>query len=210
MANLPSFYTDQYYTGAQETLDPLGKNILAGEIPDYYSGIGKSNSEEFQNMLAMINRDVKTGVTESNARMGVRGGRGGEAVAKAVGDVGTKMRYSDYLRSLEGKEFLFGQGRGITEGVRSAGLSYGGQQNQFNLNTAQMEMQQEQYEDQMKQEEDKAWMEMLSAGIGAAGNIAGMAFMGGFPLGSAATSIGSAGGALSSGNQANNMSYLGF
>jgi len=187
MANIPSFYTDPKFTGAQDTLAPLGENILKGDIPDYYSGIGKSNSEEFQNMLAMINRDVKTGVTESNARMGVRGGRGGEAVAKAVGDVGTKMRYSDYLRSLEGKEFLFGQGRGITEGVRNAGLSFGGQQNQFNLNTAQMEMQQEQYQQQLKQQEDNAWMEMLSAGIGAAGNIVGMGMLGGFSGGSASS-----------------------
>ena len=203
MANLPSYYTSPYYSDSQETLSGLGTDILSGQIPDYYSPIGQTGSTEFEDMLNMSIRDTQQGVTENAARMGFRGGRGSEMVSKAIGDISTKARYDDYLRSLQGKESLLNTGVGITEGVRGAGLTEAGQQNAFNLDKYKFEYQSEQDVLNRQQEEDNAWMEMLTAGIGVAGNVVGAMYLGGFPLGSAATT------AMKAGGNPTNKSYAG-
>ncbi len=206
--NLPSYFESPDFRRSQDILSPVGEQLLTGDIPEFLSPISQAGSPEFEKMLALLTRDVKTGVTEDLARRGTRGARGADITGRAVGDVSTKLRYQDLLRSLKGREFLFGQGRGITEGVRGAGLTEGGQRNVFGLQSAQLQYQSDEDERRREQEEENAWMDLLSTGIGAAGNIAGMAFLGGFPLGSAAQAV--TGGITSGGSLDLNRATGGF
>lgn len=176
--NVPDFYTDPYYKKSQEELFPLGAGILKGEIPEYYEEIGEFGGEAFEGMLDLLQRDVSKGVTEDLARRKVRGARGSDIVSKAMGDISTKLRWEDYRKSIEGKKFLFSGGKAITEGVRSAGLSFGGQKNQFNLQKAGLEFDIEKQEEASKQAEDAMWSDIFSSVIGAAGTVAGMGMLG--------------------------------
>jgi len=195
--NLPDFYTDPSFKRTQDFLEPYGMDILKGDINEYYAPIGSSGGPEFEDMLSMVGRDVKQGVTEDQARRGGRSGAGTYAAAKTIGDVSTKLRWDDYMRSLGGKEFLMGQGKGITEGVATRGLSYGRDMNAFNMDTSRFEYGMQQDEQNRQDREDDAWMDLLSTSIGAVGNIAGLGmFTGGFDdmFGSAAKGTSKVGG----------------
>ena len=203
---MPSFYTDPTYKQTQEYLAPYGMDIMKGNIPDYYKGIGMTGSPEFLDMLDMAKRDISTAVTEDMARRNVSGGAGALAIAKGVGDVSKTMRYDDYLRSLQGKEFLFTGGKSITEGAREAGLSYGTSMNQFNLGTAELGLKKEgMLADQKAQEkarEDAMWQNIFSGVLGGAVSLTGMGMLSNAMRGSASagsTGISMAGGLSKSG-----------
>jgi len=173
--NLPSFYTDEFFNKSQKDLYGLGNNILSGDLPDYYKGIGESNSPEFQSVLKGANTDISRAITENAAKRGSRGGR--SLIGRAVADNTSKMRYQDLIDSISRKQGLLNTGTNIVSGVGDKALSYGGQQNQFNISKAQLEFQQEQAEAAKKSAKKKMWTDMLSAGIGAVGNIYGVGML---------------------------------
>lgn len=132
--NYPDYFEDPDYRETQDYLKKLGIGILDGDIPDYYKGIGETGSKEFEDMLGLTTRDIQKGAAESMALQGR--GRGGQLAAVTSGsiaDAATKLRYADYNRAMTGKEWLFGQGKGITEGVRGAGQQEGVNRNAFNV-----------------------------------------------------------------------------
>lgn len=176
MPGLPEFYTDPKFAETQEFLAPYGMDILRGDIPDYWAPIGRWGGKELEDILALTQRDVTRGVTEDIARRKVRGARGAGIISRAMGDITKKLRWEDYSRGLKGREFLFGQGRGITEGVRAAGLEFGGQRNIFALKQAELEQAE-------KARKSAMWSKILSSAIGAAGTVGGM--MIGGPFGAA-------------------------
>ncbi len=188
--NLPAYYTDPLFKSSQEYLAPYGKNILEGNIPDYYKAIGMAGSPEFLDLLNLTKRDIMTSVTEDAARRNISGPAVSLAIAKAVGDTSTKMRYEDYSRSLAGKEFLFSGGKDITEGVRNSALDYGNSMNTYNVNAANFAMSKEATLEQMEQAEKdrnaQMWLDILTSGIGAAGNIYGVGQLNSLLRGSAA------------------------
>jgi len=184
MVKIPDFYTDEYFEKSQKSLAPLGEGILRGNIPDYYKGIGESGSEEFERMLGLTKRDIATSVGEMGARRRMNKGAIAKSVADATATASIKGRYTDLMSSIEGKKFLFQQGRGITEGVRGAGLEYGGQRNQYGLSAAKLKLQQEEIEAQKKASKDAMWGKMIAAALGTAGTIGG-AMIGG-PFGAKA------------------------
>ena len=177
--NLPSFYEDESYKSTQEKLSGLGTGLISGDIPEYYKGIGESGGEQYQDMLRGVTGDITREVTEDVARRRGRGGAGTYSIAKNVGDISSRLGYSDLLRSLKGRESLLQSGIGTLEGVGSRGLQYGGQQNQFSLNKAGLEFRMNEAEEARKDQEENAWMDFLSSGIGAVGNIIGMRMTGG-------------------------------
>ena len=192
---MPEFYEDPYYGKTQDFLFPYGTNILKGDIPEYYKGIGESGGKEFEDMLGLTKRDVTRGVTEDFARRKVRGARGTDVIARAMGDIGKTLRWEDYSRALKGKEFLFTQGRGITEGVRSSALENQRQRNQYALGITGMT----EAENRAKEAMASGTASSATSGIGTAiGSIDWSSIFGGgtTPRGSASSPLKDAGGAL--------------
>src|SRR3990167_3110987 len=112
----PQYFEDPDYRKTQDYLKDLGINILDGDIPDYYAGIVQAGGKEFEDYLSMMSGDVQRNALETAAATGRGGGAASEIATKEVGRLSTETRYKDFMRALEGKEWLFGQGRGITEG----------------------------------------------------------------------------------------------
>lgn len=131
---LPEWYQDPNYQGTQDFLRPYGQGILEGNIPEYYRSIGSPGGKEFEDFLSLTNRDISQSAAETAAITGR--GRGGSlpaVTAQQVGDNSIKLRWADFMRAMQGKQWLFGEGRGITENVRQAGLENQSQRNNFNL-----------------------------------------------------------------------------
>lgn len=191
--NLPSYYTSEYYSKPQKELYGFGSGLLKGDIPSYYKSIGEYGGKELESILQSTRGDITGAVSEDIARRNVGGGGvGTAAIAQAMAGVTPQLRWNDYLRSLEGKQYLMGAGIDTLSGVRSAGLSEMGQQNQFNMNTANLEADIAQYNNALEQQEkarkSSQWSNILSSGLGALGTVAGMYLGGpaGGMLGSAA------------------------
>lgn len=136
---IPEWYEDKYYKPTQDLLFKTGRGLLEGSPNKYYAPLGEIGGSEFENMLNMSNRDIRSSVAEMGARTGTRGGAMASATANAIADNTTKYRWQDFLRAMEGRQNFLNVGNNMVSGVRSAGLTYQGQKNQFNLNTAQME-----------------------------------------------------------------------
>lgn len=139
---LPEFFEDPDYRQTQDYLKTLGIDILGGKVPDYYKAIGESGSPEFQKFLDLTNRDISQKVLEGAAISGrMRGGGVTSQLAQQISDNTTRLSFADYERALQGKEYLFGQGRGITESVREAGQKQGEIKNNFNLGRSRLDFQ---------------------------------------------------------------------
>lgn len=186
----PKWWEDPDYRATQDKLKGLGTGILDGNIPDYYKGIGETGGPEFEKFLGLTNADAMRGAEESLAKSGrARGGSAAAVTSQAIADNSIKARYADYTRSLEGKKWLFGEGRGITEGVRTAGQTEGSRKNAFNLDVYDRQFSKGKYLDSY----DRQASEDQGAGIGkllnaAVGGVTG--FMTGGPVGAAAGAIG--------------------
>ena len=199
---LPSFYTDEMFTKGQKDLYGLGTDFIAGRIPEYYRSIGEAGGPEFENMLRLNTEDITRAGFESAARMGTRGGATQSNILKAVRSMSAPLRWADLMRSFQGKQGFLDTGVNALTGVRNAGLSFGGQKNQFNLGIAGMEQNQAKYmmEQEMaeKASKDAMWSNIISGALGAAGTIGG-AMIAGPPGAAAGATLGSAAGKSLSG-----------
>lgn len=192
---LPNFYIDPSYQKSQDVLLPFGSDVLQGKLPDFYSSLGKTNTPEFNEMLSLVNRDTAKAVNENIVRRNIsRSGIGLSTIAKTAADVGSKLRWEDFMRGNQEKMSLLGLGTSTLEGVRSAGLSLGGQKNQYQVQGAQLALEQEKMKQQKEAANNAMWSQILSSAIGAAGMLAtgGLSGIAGFA--GAAGSMGAAGG----------------
>lgn len=137
---LPDFYEDPYYSKSQESLYPLGRDILAGDIPDYYKPIGEIGGEIFEDVLGLGIKDITTAGIESAARLNKRGGNVAPAIAGKVGEFTKKARFDDMMRALQGRQFLLGAGADIMGGVRSGALTEQQQRNTYNISKGNLEL----------------------------------------------------------------------
>ena len=129
------FEESEDFTEIQASQKKLGQGILQGDVPDYFKAIGETGGQEFEDMLALTNRDINTSVAEAQAKGGiVRGGQFAAATAKATADSSITARYNDYQRSLQGKEYLFGQGQDIVNRVSSNAYNDAINRTNFNIN----------------------------------------------------------------------------
>lgn len=164
------FFTDKDYLEGQKLLTDTGKGLLKGKPNDYYKPIGEIGSTQFNDLLRMVNRDITTGVNENLAKRGVtRGGIGAAAIGRATGDASTKLRYDDMLRAIKGREFLLGTGLDTIQSTRNAGLTYGGQKNEYNLNKEKLALMRE----KIAAEQDASNAGMLGNLFGSVGGFAG-------------------------------------
>lgn len=193
MLNLPSFYVDPVVPKAQDQLYTLGGDLLTGKIPEFYKGIATPGGSEFEEMVSMTKRDVEKSALEDSVRRGSRGGT--SKVTRTVADAVKALRYADLTRAMDGKRFFFNTGATLVGDVRNAGVTLGGQRNDFNMSVAQMENEERRYQEalaaQKKKEKSSMWKSILSAGIGMAGNLAGIGMLNG--------AFSAAGGAASAG-----------
>ena len=202
--NLPDFKTDPYFKKSQDLSFTTGKGILGGKLPEFYKGLGETGSKQFQDMLSLVNRDTATAVNENLVRRNIKGGVGLSSIAKATADATTNLSWTDYQKAAGEKQSLLGTGLDTISGVRGAGLQYAGQENQFGLKGAEMQLsadkfnvetqwREDQAEEAKKARKNQMWQTILGAGIGAIGTIAGGYLAGGGGSGGGG-SLGSAGG----------------
>src|SRR4030067_547436 len=134
---LPPFQADPYYKNSQDVLFPLGKNVLEGNIPDYYAPIGEIGGGLFEDVLGRSVRDVTKSTMESAIARGAgRGGPLSSSIAKNAGDVSSNMRYNDFLRALGGRGKLLEFGGNTLSGVRSSALENQSQVNNYAMRKA--------------------------------------------------------------------------
>jgi len=174
MVNLPAYYLSPEYTKSQTELGKVGYNLLSGDIPSYLAPIGESGGSEFERMLQRLRGGAEGGAISTAARLGQRGGNVAGAASSAVANVEAPLRWQDYTRALQGRQYLFGEGRGITEGIRGAGLTESSLKNQYNLNKAEMDLKNEEIARQEKQAKASMWANILSSGIGSIANMWGV------------------------------------
>jgi len=207
--NLPDFKTDPYFKKSQDLSYTTGKGILGGELPEFYQGMGQTNSKQFQDMLALVNRDTATAVNENLVRRNIKGGVGLSAIAKATADATTNLSWTDYQKAAGEKQSLLGTGLDTISGVRGAGLQYAGQENQYGMQGAGLQLQADQFnenlrlkeqerEDAKKASKNAMWGQILESGIGALGTIGG-AMVGGPAGATVGGTLGSAAGKAASG-----------
>ena len=183
---IPTFEEDPDYRETQDLLKKLGIDILGGDIPDYYSGIGETGSPEFENLLSLMKGDVQSSVESAAAATGRTGGVVASQTAEKVGKLSTEARFEDYVRALQGKESLLNKGVGITESVRGAGQTQQAQENQFSLSAAGLDLEKRLGLDLQDAQQGEALGKLAEVGLGAAAG-----FITGGPTGAI---VGAAGG----------------
>lgn len=140
--NPPSFQIDQNYTDSQKKLSDLGTDILSGNLPSYYSSIGKSNSPEFQDLEKNVTGNINNASAEQAAAAGTgRSGVAATAAATNLASVIPQLKYSDFINAQNQKSGLLNTGIDITQGVRNSGQAQEGLLNSFNQNTFQDQLQ---------------------------------------------------------------------
>jgi len=168
----PDYVEDENFNESQERLSGLGENILEGDVPDFFSDIGKPGGQSFEKFLNMSNADISKGILESAAATGRSGGAVQSMTAEAIGKNETSLRYKDYLNSVEGKKWLMNMGVDITSGVRTS--AFGREQgiNKFAIGETNYNLKRDQYLDQsdlmLGKMEGDAWGDVIGsiAGIG--------------------------------------------
>lgn len=176
---VPAFWHDPYIEKTQDYLFPLGKDLVAGNVPEWLSPLISQGSPEFENVLSLAKRDTEQSVQESAIRRGAgRGGSVMSAVSKAISDVSTQYRWQDFLRAMEGRKYVFGEGVNIVGDVRSAALQNQGMKNQYELSKFGMAMQGAgnmfQYDNLLGASESSLYRNLASGILGGAGSLAAM------------------------------------
>ena len=191
--NAPSMYNDSNYAASQASLMPFASSLMSGKgLPPAYAGLITPNSPQFQQMLQRTTGNILGATQDQMAGQGIGdSGVAASAAAGAVGNTTSQLTWQDFLNSQSNQMNMMQQGAGIMENVGSMGLTNQGQENQFNLSNASQELdasktnasnslQAQQFNDQMQEQQNQMWGQMISAGIGALGNVAGMGMLGGF------------------------------
>lgn len=174
---LASYEEDPDYLESQEALKKLGIGLLDGNVPDFYSDIGKQGSDAFLQYLDLSNSKISDSVLESAAATGRRGGAVQSQIAESVGENTTALSYQDYLTALQGKESLLKIGATVTEGVRGAGQQKENMVNNFNQKNSVIDLDYRVKKDDIDMKlgaiEAEALAGLVDAGIGGLTGFAG-------------------------------------
>ena len=194
--NIPGFQEDEYYQKSQKQLYKFGQSGLQGKFDPYYKGIGEYGGEALEGLIGMGTRDITKAVTEDAARRRTgSGGRSTSAIAKATGDMTTKLRWQDFLRGMEGRESLLNKSLSTVSGVRGAGQTQQLQKNQYEQWKTGLETdvaaQNQKEEEAEKARKSGMWQKIISGGLAIGGTIAG-GMMGGSLGATAGNKLGSA------------------
>lgn len=171
---LPAWWEDPLYQKTQDELYGSGLDILAGNLNDYYKGIGEYGGVDFENLMHLINRDTANAVNESLVKQGInRGGFAPNILSKTMADIGTKLRWEDYMKAMENRKWLMGTGLDTLTGVRSSALDKTNLVNTFNLNSARTQLGLDAINYAREQDANAAWSDSLSSIISTISNLYG-------------------------------------
>ena len=133
MPGVPEYYTDPNFSGSQDFLKSYSENLLKGNIPDYYKAIGETAPYGMAgDYVSDMTRDMKSSALEQAALAGTgRSALGTSNIVQSVGNLSGQLRYADYLRAMEGKQWLMNMGMSGEEGVREAAYGNMGQKNAY-------------------------------------------------------------------------------
>lgn len=194
---IPDFWQDPYYQKTQDQLYGLSSGMLEGKLPDFYSSLGQRGGKDFEDILSLISRDTGKAINENLVRRNIsRGGLGASILAPAMADVGTKLRWEDFIRAQGEKENLLNLGVNTMGNVGSQALSMGSQRNAYELNKARLLMGQQAGNAELGQAAGQGWSNILSSGIGTVGKLLGMSGLFGDSTTSSMASGLNSGGAL--------------
>ncbi len=128
----PTYYTDPNFSGTQDFLRKYSEDILKGNIPDYYKGIGETMSPDLmKDYVYGLGSDIQSKDLAQQALSGrARTGMSNNAIAQ-VGNLSASSRFQDYINSIEGKKYLMGMGMGGEQDVRNSAQTDMGDQNTF-------------------------------------------------------------------------------
>jgi hypothetical protein len=156
-------------------LGTYGQDILKGEIPEYYQGIGEAGGQGYLDYAKLMSGDIQKVAAEQDAATGRSLGINQALANQTIGQQSSATAFLDYLNAKEGKKWLFGQGRGITEGVRDTGQNQGFAQNQFNKDVSELDLNRLFGIDQYNVAQDSAFGEGIGDLIGLATSAASIA-----------------------------------
>ena len=178
--NAPAFYNDPNYAASTNSLMPFATSLMTGKgLPDAYAGLITPNSPQFQQMLQRTTGNVLGATQDQLASQGISdSGIAASAAAGAVGNATSQLTWQDFLNSQSNQMHLMDTGAGIMENVGSMGLTNQGQVNNFNQTNAEQQMAADEYNAQMKQQQNQMWEQMIGSGISAIGNVASMGMLG--------------------------------
>ena len=148
VANLsvPSFQADPNFTSSQNSLSTLGNQVLSGNLPSFYSGLGKTNSPQFQSMVSNVTGQTQQAAQGQEAIAGTgRSGVGAAASALALNNVIPGLNYQDLLNAQTQQEGLLTLGTGVEQDVAGNALTNQSQTNNFALQQFQDQYQQAAY-----------------------------------------------------------------
>jgi len=149
----PEYYEDPYYEKTQKPLYESGLGLLQGKPDPYFAPIGEYGGQEFENVLGLLKRDVSKGIDEDLIRRGIgRGGIGTTAKSKAIGDISTQMRYSDYERAMTGRGKFLETGANILSGVRGGAINEEQIRNRFAIGAIDSSLAQSKFGYQQEQD----------------------------------------------------------
>jgi len=167
MGDYPAFIENEKFNESQERLSGLGENLLEGDVPDFYRDIGKQGGPTFEKFLNMTNADISKSILESSAATGRSGGAVQSMTAEAVGKSSTKLRYQDYLNSVEGKKWLMNMGVDTLTGVRSEASNREARLNRSSVGGYESGVSNAQYQDNLDiatgKAEGEGWGEILNS-----------------------------------------------
>ena len=137
-------------------------------------------------MMAMVTKNMQKSIDENLASRNVSGGGiSSQLTSSAIGDISAELGYSDYSRAMQGRYNMLGLGTNSLSTAGQLALGKSGAHNQYNLGAGnlnlgydELEFSKEKWEAEQEASKSNAWTDILSAGIGAAGNIYGMNILG--------------------------------
>lgn len=141
--DVPEFKTNPRIGRLQDILEGFGTEGLQGEFPAYYSTIGQVGSSELEEVIRRANSNIEESVLGNLARRNVgRGGSGTATLAKALADNESGLRLVDYDRALTGRQNLLNLALNTLSNTRNAAQAQQAQENQYALQGAGLELQQ--------------------------------------------------------------------
>jgi hypothetical protein len=209
---IPQFQTDPNFTNSQNSLSTLGQQVLSGNLPSFYSSLGKANSPQFQSMISNVTGQTQQAAQSQEAIAGTgRSGVGAATSALALNNVIPGLNYQDLQNAQSQQEGLLQFGGQVTQDVAGNSLNNQSQLNNFALSQFQDEYQQAAYNNQYNQNSANALGSTIGTVIGgglglATGGLSGLAI--GAGLGSSIGGGGSTGGSSSVGSLSSLLSGL--
>lgn len=183
----PEWYSDPKFTGSQDFLDQYSRDLLTKGPNDYYAPIGQYGSDEFLNYINVSANPILEGTRSAAAASGrARGGQLADVTTDKIAKYNLDLVFKDYIRAMEGRQWLMGTGLGVQQDVRNYGFANQTNRNDFKVGGAEFDLKKASYLDNRDDAKSAAIGKMIGAGLGFVatggnpyGAMAGASMMGG-------------------------------